>query len=320
MRIEYLHSDLKGVSLRIALSIFKYSVALLLCAFSPGRSSLVFAQKIEPPAYTLKQLDRLIDQHTESQLIMGYELGEVDWSQRVLRTVAVGTHTILSPTGGWGEHDLEALAVERARQKFERLSAEIFRHNLALSRCEWGTRSKLFQSQSPYWMSDGTVHLSSMIRFEIYESCPHQLDTHKSKTVDVISSIKRSPQALAQWLQSLENELSQHKRVIAYVDMSELSAAGSQIQCLQVNPRIFEVNTAKTLPVFWRATRWFWDRLSQTSSLKSIVKPAIYLGKVRCDQKTKRLILLNSLTKMKLQKLLERRGGVELWIWVKKNG
>ena len=320
MRIKYLHSDLKGVGLRIALSIFNDSVALLLGGCLLSMSSLVFAQKTEIPNYTLKQLDRLIDQHTESQLIMGYELGEVDWSQRVLRTLAVGTHTILSPTGGWGEYDLEALAVERARQKFERLSAEVFRHDLALSRCEWGTRSKLFQSQSPYWMSDGTVHLSSMIRFEVYESCPHRLDANESKTRDVISPIKRSPQALAQWLQSLENKLSQDKRVIAYVDMSELSAEGSQTQCLQVNPRIFEVNTAKAIQFSWRATRWFWDRLSQTSSLKSVVKPAIYLGKVRCDQKTKHLILLNSLMNMKLQRLLERKGGVELWIWVKKNG
>ena len=73
-------------------------------------------------SYRLNEIERLIDSDQEAQVIIGYELGQVNWSRRTLNTLAVGTHTILSPTGGWGEQDLESLAIKRAGQKFERLS------------------------------------------------------------------------------------------------------------------------------------------------------------------------------------------------------
>ena len=320
MRTERFHQNLKGVILRFIPSLEIVLVVILIGYGALAEPSNGSAQKSADVSYSLKQIERLIEHYQEAQLVIGYELGEVDWSQRVLRTLAVGTHVILSPTGGWGEFDLEALAIERTRQKFERLSAEVFREERELNRCEWQTRSKLFQSQSPLWMSDGTVHLSSVIRFEVFEDCPYRGGLQPVVKGSYIELRQKSNTFLTQWVRNLNQKLKRNKRVIAYLELSTLSSTKNYLGCLKVSPQIYEVNATQELSLPWRNVRWLWDDTSNPqTSLKSRVKSSIYLGKVRCDAQKNRLVLLNSMTKMKLNRLFEREGGVELWIWVPKN-
>ena len=117
MRTERFHQNLKGVILRFIPSLEIVLVVILIVYGALAEPSNGFAQKSADVSYSLKQIERLIEHYHEAQLVIGYELGEVDWSQRVLRTLAVGTHVILSPTGGWGEFDLEALAIEFAHSR-----------------------------------------------------------------------------------------------------------------------------------------------------------------------------------------------------------
>ena len=320
MRIERFHQNRKGIILRLIPSSVIPVVVILAVYSSLLYPSSGHTQKGISTTYTLNQIERFIEHYNKAQVVIGYELGEVNWSQRVLRTLGVGTHVILSPTGGWGEFDLEALAIERTRQKFERLSAEVFRDERELSRCEWQTRSKLFQSQSPLWMSDGSVHLPSMIRFEVFESCPYR-DGLRSTAQDTHLELRQKSNAfLTQWLQKLNRQRHQHERAIAYVEVSQSSKDTTHVDCLQPNPPLYEVESRKPLSLSWRAVRWLWDeKVALQDSLKSRVKPSIYLGKVRCDAQNNRLILLNAITKIKLKQLLEREGGLELWIWIQKN-
>ena len=55
----------------------------------------VMAQALVLNHYSFSEIERLIDHDKEAQVIVGYELGQVNWSRRTLNNLAVGTHVVI---------------------------------------------------------------------------------------------------------------------------------------------------------------------------------------------------------------------------------
>ena len=295
-----------------------------LATVSQFHDTEVMAQPLVINHYSFSEIERLIDHDKEAQVIVGYELGQVNWSRRTLNNLAVGTHVILSPTGGWGEQDLESLAIKRAAQKFERLSTEIFKNDLELSRCQWAQRSQLFQSQSPHWLSDGSIHLPSTIRFEVYEACSvtamskkeklnHQrindnqlYDEHKVKLEHNLGS----------WFLNLDKLLQQSSRQIAVLKL-KTDGKDFNLSCLQAFPQLLAFRSNKKLSDHWKAIRWFWHQKKLSyKSLYSRLKFAHDLGEVKCAQQGQILKLQQAIKESVRQELSNLDNAFELWIWI----
>lgn len=287
--------------------------------------SLADARANEPLSYPLSYLERALKAAPRAHLITQYELGQVNWSSRVLRTLGVGAHVILSPTGGLGQRDLEAVAIENARQKFERLSSEISLTSLTQERrCSSQDRSRMFQTTRAQWMSDGSVHLPAVIRFEVYERCEpgssgkggdaESLSVTNAESRD---PLKRSPEESAHPVQSLEASLHLGRRAVVYATFSS-EGQGAQdralLSCLSTSPLIAgelpssskqsPSETEPFEPRAWRAIRWLsttpapeprgsratqeLEKLAheQVRRLKSAVKPSLDLGRLTCDRLT----------------------------------
>ncbi|MAD61107.1 MAG: hypothetical protein CMH49_06310 [Myxococcales bacterium] len=275
-------------------------------------------------SYNLNEIERLIDNDQEAQVIIGYELGQVNWSRRTLDTLAVGTHAILSPTGGWGEQDLESLAIKRAGQKFERLSTEIFKQDLELSRCQWAKRSQLFQSQSPHWLSDGSIHLSSTIRFEVYEACSMAALNKEKKlihqrTQDEMLSQKYQvtlDQNLGEWFLGLDKLLHQNSRQIITLHL-KTSGKNFDLNCLGPFPQLLASRSHTRLPDQWTAVRWFWRQADVSyQNLLTRIKPAYDLGEAQCLQQNQVLQLQQPTQASALKEFINQGNALELWIWI----
>ena len=305
--------------------VFTYRSLLFALGLGLGLSHsrpLAEARSDESLSYPLSYLERALSAAPRAHLVTQYELGQVNWSSRVLRTLGVGAHVILSPTGGLGQRDLEAVAIESARQNFERLSSEISLTSLNRERrCSSQERSRMFQTTRAQWMSDGSVHLPAVIRFEVYEPC--KLDS-SSKDGDVASmsaesrdQSKHSPDESAHPVQSLEASLHRGQRAVIYATLSS-KGQGAQdravLSCLSTSPTIAGAlhspskqnssDTGSFEPHAWRAIRWLAtthiperqspqtaqevERLAheQVRRLKNAVKPSLDLGNLTCDRLT----------------------------------
>ncbi len=305
--------------------MFKLLVCLL---FIQTASIKAFAQKQKEYAkagYSLYEIEHLIGSDSDAQIEVGYELGQVNFSRRTINTLAVGTHAILSPTGGWGEHDLESLAIKRAGQKLERLSTELYKDHLELSRCHWTKRSQLFQSQSPHWMSDGSIHLSSTIRFEVYEACSiaglnevkSKYTNQRLKDEQILAEFQiELTQHAGAWLRGLEKKLQQGSRQIVKLSLSP-STKAFDVRCLTPFPTLRTTQSKQDLSAQWIAVRWFWKQPNLSyKALYSRTNFAHDLGMARCSQQGEKLELLSPFEQAKLKKLIDAGHELELWIWV----
>ena len=291
------------------------------------------------PRYTLNRIERILKKKTHLHLVTEYELGEVNWTSRLIHVLGVGTHTVLSPTGGWGQTDLQELAIENARQKLERLSAELYQ-NLSLSGCHWGSRSQMFQSPKVQWMSDGSVHLPSVIRFEIYEHCQRsRLEQNVNVSGDQTSTLKRAQDRKRTALQKtlllrkIEDELQTQSRAIIFADFKRDAHARVFASCLSPTPRLsLQAQAASLEAQEWRAIRWIWSSSSTslTPAQKPMIKPhppvvesTMRLGEIMCLQDSTNganpILQPKKITAQRAQKLrdlVKSSGGAELWIWV----
>ncbi len=276
-------------------------------------SAMGAAAPLQDNQYPLDHLERSIQAFEQQQVVVGYELGEVNWSQRTIQTLGAGTHMILSPTGGWGQESLETLAIERARQNIERLSVEVFRHRLEISRCAWGARSRMFNSPTPLWLSDGTIHLSAMIRFEMFEDC----ETNSGSPIKVLTL---DHNAMLERMQLIESSIRKHERMIVSLKLSSDRQERENLACLQSAPEIYELSRSEPLPNQWRAVRWFWSAPTSSTSLSLIkqIEPSLSLGSAKCEQSEgqPKLRLLNAALRESLDQALSSSGGAELWIWI----
>ena len=270
--------------------------------------------------YQLKQLENWINQHREQQVLMGYELGEVNWSLRKISTLGTGTHTILSPTGGWEQADLEKRAVERARQNLERLSTELFKKHLDISQCQWSTRSKLFQAKSPLWMSDGSIHLSAITRFEVFQGC-------QAKGLQKEGLAKHNRSSLLQWWTRLEDRLQKSKREVIFI---ELTGQTNELihNCLQLYPRVkwSQASQKEAVKLFDKSSlvRWFWSTVgSDSEQLQKKLTPGVNLGKATCVSSLQEGVMQFHILDANQEKLfLDYLGKIsmdtvlELWVWM----
>ena len=315
---------------------------LLMCVVSVMRPCQG-AAKPDHERYTFNHLETTLSHNTQQHLITEYELGEVNWTHRVINALGVGTHTILSPTGGWGQTDLRAVAVENARQKLERLSAELYQ-SLTLSGCHWGHRSQMFQAPRVRWMSDGSVHLPVVIRFEVYEQCRRKQHKKTSAVTSTLESkMKRSPAqeetALekAQLIRDLEETLQTDSRAVVFAEMKHTGHAaktlGGDISCLSPIPQLALQAHGQTLDArSWRAIRWLWaispkssDRHTAPTPFKSRIKSSVNLGELECLQGAVNSIApilqpkrVTASGARELREVINAQGGAELWIWVKR--
>ena len=281
----------------------------------------------------VRELERIIKRHQSTHLVTGYELGEVYWSQRVIKTLGVGTHMILSPTGGWGQSDLELLAVSNARQKIERLSAEIFREKIEVSLCDWNTRSRMFHAQSPRWLSDGSVHLSAMIRFEVFEGCEHKRGQRDHLVIPPLKALSKAEQT--QWLYRLEDQLSSARRAIIFAHVTLSDGGVSPLNCLSPAPFITDQahtdSRSSKAPKTdfqndWRAVRWFWRPKGQSAvaqeDIQKLIQPTLNLGRLSCLKEGTKFILehtgslLSERERQTLKTAQGDEGGAELWLWL----
>lgn len=309
--------------------------ALLCSSFLSLSISPLQEARSEPVRrYPLSYLERSLRGAPLLHLVTQYELGEVDWTERVLRTLGVGTHVILSPTGGWSQRDLNEVAIQSATQRLERLSVEVLKRSDHPS-CASLKRSHMFQTPRIQWMSDGSVHLPAVVRFEVYERCDF---------------IDLTPQSIgltseAEALIKLEESLRSGRRAVVYADLSIKADQGSgapHFECISSSPKI-SLKNLMIEPLRWRAIRWLsaapskgkahQDQAREQRSLLGAVKPLLKLGELRCTSRAEptsqrgsersRPHLLTAHQPSQrdlglLEESLKETGGAELWIWVQR--
>ena len=290
-----------------------HRVALLCCVV--GALVMPTFVMAKPTAqYPVRAIEALINQASETQLITEYELGSVNWSTRVMQTLGVGTHLLLSPTGGWGQRELEEVAVDMTKQRFERLALELYQSHLRSGRCTWGRRAQLFQSSGARRMSDGTVHLPSVIRFAIFESCQRDhgvsslLNEKNISTGDLISLLRE-----------FEEKRREEVRSIVFAQLKQSPEA---MKCLATLPTLsLKHQDWPETPLKWRAIRWLKkDQAGKVSSLYSVIQPSHHLGTLHCRQEALGRFVLALTHQPKqftqLNEALESERGIELWIWL----
>ena len=81
MRIERFHQNRKGIILRLIPSSVILVVVILVAYSSMLYPSSAYTQKGISTTYTLNQIERFIEHYNKAQVVIGYELGEVNWSQ-----------------------------------------------------------------------------------------------------------------------------------------------------------------------------------------------------------------------------------------------
>jgi hypothetical protein len=126
------------------------------------------SQKV--PSYNLSSIEKYLSQHPQVQHIEAFELGIINWSMRSIHTLGVGTHHILSPTGGWTKQDLQKRAHQDALSKLERLAQDAL-YLKAHHRCPIEKLTRIYQSHNIQIFGDGSVHMPSLITFDTYRSC-----------------------------------------------------------------------------------------------------------------------------------------------------
>ena len=128
------------------------------------------AQAAPPQRWSLNHIETRLIQDTHLHWIQHFEVGYINWTLRTLHTLGVGTHRILSPTGGWSKDDLLVQAQSHTQKQLALLSQTLYSKRTH-PQCDWSTHSQSFQSRDPLFFSDGTVHLHSWISFDLYHEC-----------------------------------------------------------------------------------------------------------------------------------------------------
>ena len=153
----------------------------------------------------------------------------------------------------------------------------------------------MFQSPKVQWMSDGSVHLPAVIRFEIYEHCRRSQLEHESKILEGQKLVlkraqdrKRTAFQKTLLLRKIEEELQTQSRVIVFADFEKDTHAQVFTRCLSPIPRLALQAQATSLEAQeWKAIRWIWSS-SNTSTAPtqtplsrlhpSVVESTMHLG------------------------------------------
>ena len=196
----------------------------------------------------------------------------------------------------------------------------------------------MFQSPQVLWMSDGSVHLPVVIRFEVYEDCGNGPGNRgEAPLISGNENARRSQDKRrtafekTQLLLTIEKRLRAQKRavVFAHLKRGDHSAKRAHFSppCLSPTPRLSLQGKGNSIDAQkWRANRWLWsakyssDQGSpQTTKLKDQVKASVNLGELTCLHDSVPILQPKSLSGgdvQKLKKLVDSTGGAELWVWV----
>ena len=198
----------------------------------------------------------------------------------------------------------------------------------------------MFQSPRVLWMSDGSVHLPGVIRFEVYEDCG---SGHVNQSTSPITSgdekarrsqdKHRTSLEKTQLLLNIEKRLQTQKRavVFAHLKRGDPSAKQGQVlpSCLSPTPRLSLQGKGSSLEAQkWRAVRWLWLTKSYSDhssppakKLEDQVKASVNLGELTCFHDLVPILQPKNVSKVqaqKLKKLIDSTGGAELWVWVER--
>ena len=300
-------------------------------AKGPSPDSKSSKSKGEPRRYTLTEIEQFLDSRPSAHILTQYELGTINWTTRTLHTVGVGTHQILSPTGGWTKRDLYAEAVENAHYRLDALALALYEHThqRALNQnkgdglpsppppCDWHDVNRIFYAESPHMFSDGSVHLSALTHFEIYRAClveapsqpSHQMfNKNSAEKPSPVEAIDIATQSAIDW----STEAHKGRRSIVLIKLEGLS----QDPQFGLSPKI-DLRAPGARLEFkedrWRAVRWLrsFPRTKFTAqlSLKGTLK----------EPQPKRGMELEALGDKdqlhRLKTLLSKtEGGAELWL------
>ena len=296
-------------------------------AEGPSLKSKRSSSKSAPRRYTLSEIEHFLDSRPSAHILTQYELGTINWTTRTLHTIGVGTHQILSPTGGWTKRDLYAEAVENAHYRLDALALALYEHThqRPLNQkmppppppCDWHDVNRIFYAESPHMFSDGSVHLSASTHFEIYRAClvettvlsPLQIFKHNpAEKPSPVEALDVATQIAIDW----STEAHEGRRSIVLISLEDLS----QDPQLGLSPKINLRAPGARLDLTedrWRAVRWLRSfpqtKFTASLSLKGTLK----------EPQPKRGIELEALGDQdqldSLKALLSKReGGAELWL------
>ena len=228
--------------------------------------SVVHAQKdnkdsvFTPTYFSHQSIKQLIHTYPSIQHVESFELGSINWTQRVMYTLGVGTHRILSPTGGWTQQDLQKVAHQNAHSKLQRL-AQTALFLPAQHTCPLEQLSRIYQTQNRQTFSDGSVHLPTHITFDAFQPCFYNYlesySSNKSKSESEKnegSYISQEAHKNRQHAHQVYSKIHQQKRAIVWLYVDDQKVSDILMKTIALNLRN---QHHKQHPLKFLAVRWF---------------------------------------------------------------
>ena len=256
--------------------------------------------------WSLNEIENHLLRFRSTHWIQSFEIGQLNWTLRTIHTLGVGTHQILSPTGGWSQSDLLTQAHQNTQRSLTRLT-HLFYPKSERPICDWKRYSKRFQSQDPLFFSDGSVHLKAWISFDMYQACW----TRKSQTwTELLKEIHQGKRNIViMWIHDPHMIQNQETRLTPSLKLSKLVSSW---------PKLDRQNWIKN----WRTIRWLITPSSSsldpliTSIHPSLIVKSRLKGGVSTEE-SQLLTLIQALTleeKKQLNHNKKEEGGTELWM------
>ena len=242
-------------------------VSLVSIANAQDRTTKEFEK---PTYFTHASIQELISSHTKIQHVESFELGSINWTQRTMHTLGIGTHRILSPTGGWTQQDLHKVAHQNAHAKLQRLAQTALSLS-AQHTCPLETLSRIYQTQHQQTFSDGSVHLPAHITFDAYHPCFYdylRYDTSKEKWTQNSNSKTSYANQIRenshQHAHKVYSEIHQQKRAVIWLYINDQKLSNTLVKTIALNIRNqhYTKHSIKFLTI-----RWF--KLPKAGSEKS---------------------------------------------------
>ena len=191
----------------------------------------------------------------------------------------------------------------------------------------------MFQSPQVIWMSDGSVHLPVVIRFEVYEDCGRSVSpiTTRDENARRSQDKRRTSREKTRLLLTIEKRLQAYKRAVVFAHLKRGDHTAKRAHfsppCLSPTPRLSLQGKGESLEAQkWRAIRWLWSTKyssnhasPQAKKLKDQVKASVNLGELTCLHDSVPILQPKSISEahaQKLKKLVNSNGGAELWVWI----
>ena len=276
---------------------------------SPKKSSseTTLKRKQEIKRWSLNKIENHLLRFRLTHWIQSFEIGQINWTLRTIHTLGVGTHQILSPTGGWSKSDLLTKAHQKIQSSFTRLT-QLFYPSTMRPTCDWQTYSKRFQSKDPLFFSDGSVHVNAWISFDMYQTCWTKGPQNWTELLNKIHQGKRNIVVI--WIYDPQLNQSQKTALSPSLDLSSIISSWSQKE-----KSVWLHN--------WRTIRWLMTSSSSTlDPLMASIHPSFTLKsavKSLSSNQTKLSFLqdhLSSDEQSQLNRLKKEQGGTELWMIV----